>query len=227
MRAPFITFEGGDGVGKSTQVKALADRLAARGLAVVATREPGGAPGADKLRALLVSGDADDWSPISEALLMYAARAEHLRATINPARAKGAVVLCDRFADSTMAYQGIAGAVGREPVARLYDMVVGDDGPDMTLVFDLAEDEGLARAAARGATADARADEARFENKGGAYQARVRAAFLEIARGAPQRCRIIDAAGPQEAVAARVDAAVAPLLGGWADYCGRAGGADG
>lgn len=214
MRAPFITFEGGDGVGKSTQIKALAERLTEQGFSVCTTREPGGAPGADRLRTLLVSGDADAWSPISEALLMNAARAEHLRATINPARADGRIVLCDRFTDSTMAYQGIAGDVGAAAIANLYEIVVGSDGPDLTLILDLSEAEGLQRAAARGDDA-----ESRFESKGARYQAAVRAAFLQIADAAPERCRLIDASGSADVVAARIDAAIAPLVEAWAMHC--------
>ncbi|MEZ5927189.1 MAG: dTMP kinase [Parvularculaceae bacterium] len=151
-RGPFITFEGGDGVGKSTQIARLAVRLRAAGREVVVTREPGGSPGAEAIRALLVQGAADRWSARTEALLMFAARADHLERTINPARARGAVVLCDRFADSSMAYQGIAGALGREAVATLGALIVGADGPTLTFVLDASSQEGL-NAQARAATA--------------------------------------------------------------------------
>lgn len=194
-RGPFITFEGGDGVGKSTQIARLAERLRALGREVVVTREPGGSPGAEAIRALLVQGAADRWSARTEALMMYAARADHLERTINPARERGAVVLCDRFSDSTMAYQGIAGALGRETVEKLDALIVGADGPTLTFILDAPSHEGLKRAGARGD------GDNRFEAKGAEYQERVRRAFLEIAKGAPERCFVIDAARDIAAVA--------------------------
>ncbi|MEO1137611.1 MAG: dTMP kinase, partial [Pseudomonadota bacterium] len=128
----FISFEGGDGSGKSTQIRRLADTLKAEGREVVLTREPGGSDGAEAIRKLLLAGDADRWSPLSEALLMYAARNDHIERTIQPALARGAVVISDRFADSTMAYQGLAGELGEEAVSTLYNLVVGERGPDLT-----------------------------------------------------------------------------------------------
>lgn len=194
-RGPFITFEGGDGVGKSTQIARLAERLRAAGREVVVTREPGGSPGAEAIRALLVQGAADRWSARTEALLMFAARADHLERTINPARARAAVVLCDRFADSSMAYQGIAGALGREAVATLDKLIVGADGPTLTFVLDAPSQEGLKRAGARGD------GDNRFEAKGAEYQERVRQAFLEIAKDAPDRCVVINAARDIDTIA--------------------------
>ena len=207
-RAPFITFEGGDGAGKSTQLRLLRDRLHALGRPVLATREPGGAPGAERIRGLLVEGDAAAWTPTAEALLMYAARAEHLQRTINPAREAGTVVLCDRFADSTFAYQAAAGGVAAAFVNDLYRHVVAQDGPDLTLIFDLPSDQGLARVAAAG-----RSGEDRFERKGAAFQARVRDAFLSIAAAEPHRCVVIDAARSADAVADAVWRTAARVLG--------------
>lgn len=209
MRAPFITFEGGDGAGKSTQVERLARHLSDLGLGVVMTREPGGAPGAEKLRTLMVEGTVDSFSPLSEALVMYAARAEHLAHRINPARAAGSIVLCDRFADSSMAYQGVAGGVGEVRIAALDALVVGVDGPDLTLILDLPPDEAHARVSARAGL------ESRFEKKGAAYHAQVRAAFLAIAARAPQRCCVIDAGANPDAVNRRIIAATAPLIDAW------------
>lgn len=202
----FISFEGGDGAGKSTQIARLAEALRASGREVVVTREPGGSEGAEAVRALLVEGEADRWSPIAEALLMYAARADHLQRTILPALESGAVVISDRFADSTMAYQGLAGDLGADAVKRLHALVVGDRDPDLTLVLDISPQDGLARAGARNADGDAAdgAKEARFEEKGAAYQRRVREAFLKIASDNPARCAVIDASGKPAEVAEQV-----------------------
>jgi len=200
-RGAFISFEGGDGAGKSTQINLLAERLRNAGCDVVVTREPGGSEGAEAIRALLVKGDADRWSPVTEALLMYAARGDHLEKVILPALARGAVVITDRFADSTMAYQGIAGDLGREKIEALYNLVVGDNGPDLTIILDAPAEEGLRRASSD-------EGETRFEEKGDAYQRSVRDAFLEIARSDPDRCAVIDARDPIETVAANVIAAV-------------------
>lgn len=193
----FISFEGGDGAGKTTQIKRLSAALEAAGRNVIATREPGGADGAEAIRTLLVEGDADRWSPLCEALLVYASRADHLERTILPALEDGSVVISDRFADSTMAYQGIAGALGEEAVTRLHELVVGPHDPDLTIILDLPSEEGLARAGARGGAA-------RFEEKGADYQQRVREAFLTIAGAHPERCVVIDASGDADKVAALV-----------------------
>ena len=206
-RGRFITFEGGEGTGKSTQAALLADHLRADGREVVQTREPGGSPGAEALRSLLVSGEGDRWSPLAETLLMYAARADHLDRVIRPALDRGAWVVCDRFADSTRAYQGAAGGASEELIETLDARVVGDDQPDLTLVFDLPVEAGLARAAGRGG------DEARFEGKGPEFHQRLRDAFSAIAAAHPDRCMLIDAAGAREAVAERVWAAVRDRLG--------------
>ena len=200
-RGRFITLEGGEGAGKSTQARRLAERLRALGHEVVLTREPGGSPGAEALRALLVEGDADRWSPTSETLMMYAARADHLERTIRPALARGDWVICDRFLDSTRAYQGAGTPPGL--IADLERAVVGAELPDLTLVFDLPVETGLARAGARAG------GEARFEAKGEAFHQALRAAFLDIARREPKRCVVGDAEPAPDAVAQAVWAAVA------------------
>ena len=203
QRGRFITLEGGEGAGKSTQARRLVERLSGLGHQVVLTREPGGSPGAEALRALLVEGEADRWSPLSETLLMYAARADHLERTIRPALARGAWVICDRFLDSTRAYQGAGGGVTVDLIAALERSVVGADAPDLTLVFDLPVEAGLARAAGRAG------GEARFEGKGAEFHQRLRAAFLDIARREPDRCVVVDAAPGPDAVAEAVWKAVA------------------
>lgn len=210
QRGRFITFEGGEGAGKSTQVRRLVARLQAQGLDVVATREPGGSPGAEAIRNLVLKGEADRWSATTETLLMYGARRDHIERTISPALERGAWVVCDRFADSTRAYQGGAGGVEPSFISALEDHVLADVRPDLTLVFDLPVDVGLARAEAF-AQADGHA-ETRFESKGLAFHVRLRAAFLDIARGEPERCALIDAAGSIEAVEAAVWEAVAGRL---------------
>lgn len=202
----FITLEGGEGSGKSSQIFRLAEALTARGVDVVTTREPGGAPGADQIRRLLVEGATDRWDPMSEALLHFAARHDHLRTIVRPALAAGKWVVSDRFADSTMAYQGYGHGLGREPIAELYRTVVGDFVPDLTLILDLEVGVGLARAGTREAAASG--GETRYERMGREFHERVRAGFLEIAAGEPDRCRVIDASGSIDEVAASVFAVV-------------------
>ncbi|MCA3739553.1 dTMP kinase [Phenylobacterium sp.] len=203
----FISFEGGEGVGKSTQVRRLAARLQAAGREVVTTREPGGSPGAEAIRNLVLNGSADRWSPVTETLLMYASRRDHIERTLRPALERGAVVLCDRYADSTRAYQGAAGGADPELIQALETFILEDVRPDRTLVFDLDPELGLARALGR---PDA---EARFESKGLDFHRRLRAGFLAIARDEPERCRIVDASGDPDAVEARVLEALQDLPG--------------
>ncbi len=188
-KGKFITFEGGEGAGKSTQVKLLAGSLADAGIDVLTTREPGGAPGAEEIRNLLVNGAINRWTPLSEALLNYAARAEHLDKTVYPALAKGQWVISDRFADSTMAYQGFGHGVARETLNSLYAAVVGDFKPDLTLIFDLDLETGLKRAGTRGEGED------RYERMGRDFHERLRQGFLEIAKEDSDRCVLVDAAG--------------------------------
>lgn len=207
----FITLEGGEGAGKSTQQRRLAAWLRDRGLEVSETREPGGSPGAEEIRALLVSGATGRWDAMTEALLHFAARRDHLTTTVKPALQRGAWVVCDRFADSTMAYQGYGHGLGRALVAALYDLVVGDFRPDLTLVLDLPVGEGLARATARnGAGAN---DENRYEQMDMAFHERLRDGFHDIVAREPKRCVLIDASGDEAEVAARIQAAVRERLG--------------
>ena len=205
-RGRFITLEGGEGAGKSTQLKRLADRLRAAGLEVVATREPGGSPGAEAIRELVLNGAADRWSPVTETLLMFAARRDHVERVIAPALARGAWVVCDRFTDSTRAYQGAAGGTDPAFIAALETHVVGETRPDLTLVFDLPPEAGLERAQARGG-------EMRFESKGLAFHQRLREGFLAIARAEPERCALVDAAQPIDAVGQAVWDVVRTRLG--------------
>ncbi len=186
-RGRFIAFEGGEGAGKSTQVKGLVAHLRACGLEVVQTREPGGSPGAEALRDLLVRGDAARWSPISETLMMYAARADHLEKIIRPALDRGAWVVCDRFADSSRAYQGAGGGVAPAFIEQIDAVVVGDTQPDLVLVMDMPVEAGLKRAHSRGDS------ENRFESKGLAFHERLRQGFLNRAAKVPDRYRVIDA----------------------------------
>jgi len=206
-RGWFITFEGGEGAGKSTQLRRLAQRLDAQGREVVVTREPGGSAGAEAIRGLLVNGPADRWSAITETLLMYAARRDHIERVIAPALARRATVVCDRFFDSTRAYQGAGGEAPPALIAALERDVVGELVPDLTLVMDLPVAEGLRRAAQRGD------GEARFEAKGLAFHERLRAAFLKIAADEPGRCAVIEAAASPDEVEARIWAVVTTRLG--------------
>ena len=207
MRGRFITFEGGEGAGKSTQVARLTETLRSQGIDVVRTREPGGSTGAEQIRDLVLNGSAERWSPMTETLLMYAARADHLERTIRPALAAGRWVLCDRFADSSRAYQGAGGGVDAAFIEHMDAAVVGADQPDLTLIFDLPVEIGLARALGRGD-----ASEVRFESKGHTFHQRLREGFAAIAAAHPDRCRVIDAQGDPDVVFARVEAAIEPLL---------------
>jgi len=201
MAGRFISFEGIDGSGKSTQVRALAATLRARGHEVVETREPGGAPGAELIRRLLVEGDTGRWSAETEILLFTAARRDHLERRIRPALARGATVISDRFADSTRVYQGAARAGLRPMVDALHALAIGVE-PDLTLVLDLDPEVALARGLARASAED------RFERMGAGFQARLRQGFLALVAEFPARCRLIPAAGDPDAVAARIAAAV-------------------
>ncbi|GJD53418.1 Thymidylate kinase [Methylobacterium crusticola] len=220
----FITFEGGEGAGKSTQIARLAARLRAGPLArpasregapaggreVVTTREPGGSPRAEQIRTALLAGAAKPYGPFAEALLFSAARLDHLETLIRPALARGAVVLCDRFSDSTRAYQGAAGGVDPETLAALERVVVGATRPHLTLVLDLPPEVGLARARARD-RAGARGPD-RFEAEALGFHQRLRAAYRAIAEAEPTRCAVIDAHGSPDAVAQAIRAAVAGRL---------------
>ena len=202
-RGLLIAFEGGDGGGKSTQIARLAARLEAEGRRVRATREPGGTPKGEALRALLLGG-LQEWTPLEEAALMSLARGAHVAETIRPALERGEIVLSDRFVDSTRAYQGASG-VSEVEIEALHKLHSKGLEPDLVLILDLPPEEGLKRAAARGA-----AD--RFEKRGLGYQAELRRRFQELAKAEPQRRRLIDASGGADEVAALVWTAVAPIV---------------
>jgi dTMP kinase len=195
----FVTFEGGEGGGKSTQLRLLAEALRAAGDAVVTTREPGGAPGAEEIRRLLVEGEPGRWPPDAEALLHFAARAEHLAKVIRPALEAGQWVLCDRFADSTLAYQGYGSALDLTWLQQLRSRIVGETEPGLTLILDLPVEIGLGRVL----------EQQRYERMGRAFHERLHAGFLAIAEKEPERCVVLDATRSIDAVAADVRAAVA------------------
>lgn len=197
----FITFEGIDGSGKSTQARRLAERLEARGLEVVLTREPGGSPGAEEIRRLLVEGDPDRWSAETEILLFTAARRDHLERTILPALARGAIVVSDRFADSTRIYQGATRGDLRALVDRLHAEVIGRE-PDLTFIIDMPPEQALKRGL------DRQSGEDRFEDMGVEFQVKLREGFLNLAGEAPERCRLIDGSRSVDTVAAEVAALV-------------------
>ncbi|HEX6866760.1 MAG TPA: dTMP kinase [Caulobacteraceae bacterium] len=206
-RGRFITLEGGEGAGKSTQQNRLVARLTERGIDVVSTREPGGSDGGEAIRDLLVNGPVDRWSAVTEVLLMNAARRDHIERRIEPALARGRWVVCDRFADSTRAYQGAGGEADPAFIAAVERAVVGEVTPDLTLVLDLPVEDGLKRAAGRGG------GEARFEAKGTEFHRRLRQGFLDIAAAEPDRCVVIDSTRPQDEVEAAIWAAVEQRLG--------------
>ena len=202
MAGRFITLEGGEGSGKSTQVKRLAAALEAKGIAALTTREPGGSPGAEEIRALMVQGEPGRWDPLTETLLLYAARADHVRRVIGPALLTDKWVISDRFNDSSFVYQGIGRGVPRETIRRIDSVVLDDFKPDFTLVLDIDVDTGLKRAGARGGK------ENRFENFDRNFHERLRQGFIEIAKRHPDRSALIDAAGTPDKVAADIWAAV-------------------
>ena len=193
----FITLEGGEGAGKSTQIQVIKDYLQFRGNDVVVTREPGGTSEGQEIRNLLVSGDKDKWSPLSETLLIMADRAAHLERVIRPALAEGKYVVCDRFFDSTKAYQGVAGGLGLDVIHNLQQPVLGKTLPDVTLLLDIDPEKGLRRAQERGG-------ELRFESKTLAYHRTLRNAFLDFAAQEPDRIFVIDADRDVEAVSADI-----------------------
>jgi dTMP kinase len=193
----FITLEGGEGAGKSTQIQVIKDYLLTCGNDVVVTREPGGTSEGQEIRNLLVSGDKDKWSPLSETLLIMADRAAHLERVIRPALAEGKYVVCDRFFDSTKAYQGVAGGLGLDVIHNLQQPVLGNTLPDVTLLLDIDPEKGLRRAQERGG-------ELRFESKTLAYHRTLRNAFLDFAAQEPERIFVIDADRDVEAVSANI-----------------------
>lgn len=201
----FITFEGIDGSGKSTQARRLADALRDDGHEVVLTREPGGSPGAEEIRRLVLEGDPDRWSAETEILLFTAARRDHLERVIDPALADGKIVICDRFADSTRMYQGLSRGNLRTLVDQLHTLMIGRE-PDLTILIDMDPDIGLSRALGR------QGHEERFESFGTDLQEQMRAGFLDLAQTYAQRFRVIDGARSQDRVAADVLATVKAAL---------------
>ena len=206
MSGRLITLEGGEGAGKSTQAALLARRLEGQGIEVVVTREPGGTPGAEAVRALLVEGEADRWSAAAEACLVNAARADHVERLIRPALDAGKWVVCDRFVDSTLAYQGAGKGLADSALRTLHHVATHDLWPDLTLILDLNVEAGLTRAAGR------RGGEGRFESHDLAFHLRVAQGFRELAAAEPHRCRLIDGGATEAAVTAAIWAQVEPLL---------------
>lgn len=200
MRGKFITFEGGEGAGKSTQVQLLAERLEALGIRVKLTREPGGSPAAEVIRHVILSGAAKPLGAETEALLFAAARADHLATVIRPALEQGIWVICDRFADSTRAYQGALGLVDQRLIDALEQVIVGETRPDLTLILDVPAEEGLQRAKTR--RGDGGVD--RFEGEALDFHRKLRDAFRKIAESEPERCALIDAMQPREVIAAQI-----------------------
>jgi len=193
-RGHFISFEGGEGAGKSTQSSLLCKRLEALSIKTLATREPGGSPGAEDIRNLLVSGAVDRWEPLSEALLHNAARHDHLQRTILPALENGTWVVSDRFADSTLAYQGYGQGVDRDKLEQLRVLAVGDAMPDLTLILDIQVADGFGRTERRPDVTS------RYEQMESAMHERLRQGFLAIAAAEPERCRVVEASGDAESV---------------------------
>jgi dTMP kinase len=208
MSGYFITFEGGEGSGKSTQIQLLVDHLsrALSGVAPVVTREPGGTDSAESIRQLLVTGKAERWRAATEAMLMSASRHEHVAHVLRPALAAGKLVICDRYNDSTQAYQGLVGGVPREDIEALNRLACGDLVPDLTILLDMDVAEGLRRAS------DRAGDESRFESKGLEFHQKVRTAFLDLAGRYPDRFVIVDAGRSVETVAADIVDIVMPRL---------------
>ena len=201
----FITFEGIDGSGKSTQARRLAERLRNQGLQTCLTREPGGSPGAEEIRKLVLEGPPDRWSAESELLLFTAARRDHLERTIQPALDEGQLVICDRFVDSTRMYQGLSRGNLRTKVDALHSLMIGRE-PDVTILIDMDPEVGLARALSR------KGSEERFEEFGPELQSRMRAGFLALAEEFSERFRVIDGNGSTDDIAAAIDQVLSPLM---------------
>jgi dTMP kinase len=201
----FITLEGGEGAGKTTQARRLKSHLESRGRKVVLTREPGGTPQAEKIRALLVQRDSGVWSPLAECALFFIARHEHIETLIKPCLAEGAIVVCDRFTDSTIAYQGYGHGFDLDEIARIDALMTKSFRPDLTLIFDLPVEAGLRRAVQQKARAGgAESTEDKFEKLDIAFHARMRDGFLKIAKSNAARCHVVDAAATPDFIASKV-----------------------
>lgn len=207
MRGSFITFEGGEGSGKSTQVKLLCEALRNKNLPHIATREPGGTESAERIRQLLVSGSGDAWKPTTETLLFYAARVEHVERLLKPALEEGTHVVCDRFADSTLVYQGAGKDLSEYYVQMLHKLTLGNFAPDLTFILDISPQEGLKRANTH------KHNEKRFELMPMDFHRRVRAGFLGIAAREPKRCIVLDATQDMKTLHTRILNAVSQRLG--------------
>lgn len=205
-RGLFITLEGGEGSGKSTQIRLLAEHLTSLGHDVITTREPGGTPEAEKIRHLLVHRDGGNWTPIAETFLLFAARSMHTETLIKPALAAGKIVISDRFADSTRAYQVYAGGLPLDTVEQINTLALGNFKPDLTLILDMPAADGLARAGKR--LSDDNSGEDRFEKKGITFHEKLRDGYLAIAKAEPNRCIIINAAQDIQSVAAAIASCV-------------------
>lgn len=214
----FITFEGGEGAGKSTQITRLAEMLRERGHEVLVTREPGGSPGAEAVRHVLLSGAAEPFGPAMEAILFASARSDHVEQVIRPAVKSGKIVLCDRFMDSSRVYQGVTGNLDPAFMARLEEVAINGMVPDLTLILDLPAETGMARAMARRSASEI-AD--RYEKEELATQDRRRQAYLAIAAREPERCKVVDASAGADEVAAHIAADAEALLAGTASHMRR------
>lgn len=209
-RGLFITLEGGEGTGKTTQIKLLAECLRAQGYEVVTSREPGGTPEAEKIRNLLVHREGGNWTPLAECLLLFAGRQMHVETLIKPALARGAIVISDRFADSTRAYQGYGHGLPLAQIEALNDLALDGFKPDLTYIFDMDVAEGLRRSGRRLAAEESGED--RFEQLEIAFHERMRQGYLAIAQKEPERCRLIDAAQTVENIAREIAASVQEVL---------------
>lgn len=207
MTGRFISFEGGEGSGKSTQLQLLRDAFTASGLPFESTREPGGTPGAEQIRNLLVTGDVDAWDAITETLLFYAARADHVARKIKPALAEGRHVICDRFADSTFVYQGVGKGLSVKYVQNLHHMTLGNFMPHLTVLLDIDPAAGLARAASR------RGHENRFEEMDISFHQNIRAGFLALAKREPGRIAVLDATQDKAALHQQIVGIINSRLG--------------
>lgn len=211
----FITFEGGEGSGKTTQINKLAEKLTAQKIRVVTTREPGGTDEAEKIRDLIVQRGGGEWTPLAETLLLCAARAMHVEKVILPFLGEEKIVICDRFTDSTLAYQGYGRGLDKEAILKLQDITIGDLKPDLTFILDIDPKTGLARSGRRMAAETLQVDqtEDRFENMELEFHERLRAGFLEIAKKEPERCHVIDASKDAEKIAEKIASIVMKRLG--------------